>query len=161
MPPSTIQSSVRVIIDGWIAPVCVAATNHGERDRGGCVVEQAFGFDQQAQRAGTRKVRKAAMTETGSVAAISAPNSAAPSQVQPEQKMHAGGHGRAADQRAGKGHGERHGQVAAKTWPFELQRTFENQRRQQHFHDQLGCEARVGPRPNNASAMPALTSPTL
>jgi hypothetical protein len=50
---------------------------------GRAIIEQAFSFDQQSQSAVNPASLKVAITETGSVAAMSAPKSSAPAHSQP------------------------------------------------------------------------------
>ena len=88
--------------------------------------------------------RKAAMTETGSVAAISTPNSAAPIQLQPTIQCIPAATTAAA--MATPSERERQGQrqLVAEPPPVELERRLEHQRRQQDVEDQLARQRQLG-----------------
>ena len=113
-------------------------------------------------RGSQRISRNAAITDTGSVAAISTPNRAAPIQLQPTSQCIPAATTAAAMTDAREGERERQRKLVAEPAPIELQRGFEHQRRKQDVEDQL---ARQRQRRDHWAAArlrsPATTSPTM
>ena len=106
--------------------------------------------------------RNEAMTDTGSVAAISTPNRAAPIQLQPTSQCMPAATTAAAMRDAEEGERQRQRQLGAEAPPVELQRGLEHQRRQEDVEDQLARQRQLRARWAAArSGSPATTSPTM
>ena len=101
------------------------------------------------------------MTDTGSVAAISTPNSAAPIQLQPTSQCMPAATTAAAMRDAEEREGQRQRQLVAEAPPVELQRRLEHQRRQEDVEDQVARQRQLGALGSSAIRKPATTSPTM
>ena len=102
-------------------------------------------FDHHRDTRGRQPIsRKEAITETGSVAAIRRPNSAAPIQLQPMSQCIPPATTAAAIPTPRKARVSVSGKFLAEALPVELERGFEHQRRKQDVEDEIARERQIG-----------------
>ena len=114
-------------------------------DRRDAVVEQAFGFDHHRHAAARSPSRgTTAMTDTGSVAAISTPNSAAPIQLQPMIQCMPAATTAAAMATPRNASVSVSGSSSRKRRQSSWSARLEHQRRQQDVEDELARQRQIG-----------------
>ena len=136
--------------------------NEGEEDRGGAVVEQALGFDEEAEAAGDARFLDERDDRDRIGRADQRPENEGGFERPAEQCHEPACHDERAQRDPDRRQREHRNEIAAEIAPAQVQRRLEQERRQHHVEDEIvgqrrgrhGCGS-------TASAAPASTRPTV